>query len=178
MLTEYLRKLGRCCLHGTALVYCLVTLSGCDIFLSCLLDERMNLKTDELPEGMVGEEYHAELTASIKNSFWDSHFDYDYELESGSLPAGLTLQADGDNAVITGIPEEEGVFPIEIEVFSRDLAFMSSYDNCVDATDDRSFDLVIAPADETVEPPENDNEDEEIEAVPTEDEDEPAPEEL
>lgn len=140
---DRLKAMIMSCLKIFAFISCLITLASCDVFLGCLLDERMNLKTDSLPQGQIDEEYYAELTASVKNSIWDSHFDYDYEVEDGVLPAGLILQSDGDNAIITGVPEEAGTFPITIEVFSRDLAFLSSYDNCVDAADNRAFQLVI-----------------------------------
>jgi len=109
----------------------------------------MNLKTETLPDGEVGQEYYAEISASIKNSFFDSFYDYNYELEAGDLPEGLFLENDGDVGIISGVPEEAGIFPIGIEVYSNDLAhraFHDPYINCIDADDTAVFDLLIMEA--------------------------------
>ncbi len=157
-------------LSRTAFMLGLTTLAGCGPLFGCLLDPQMNLKTESLPEGQVGEEYHVELTANIENSWWDSRFDFDYELEAGALPAGLILLPDGDRAIITGVPEEEGTFPLTIEVYSYDLAAHSSYDNCVDSSDEKAFSLEIL-AGEMEDEPEGDEiplEEEGVEEPPAE----------
>ena len=55
--------------------------------------------TAGLPDGQVSVDYYAELSATVEGVTWT--------LEEGTLPPGLTLNANG---VISGIPEEAGAF--------------------------------------------------------------------
>lgn len=123
-----------------------LSLPGCDLFFACFFDEQIHMKTEFLPEGVMGEEYYTELDAGIRNSWFDSLYDIDFEIESGHLPYGLFLEQKGDRAAIRGIPEEAGTFQIEFEVYSIELFQREAVDpivNCIQPNDFATFDLVI-----------------------------------
>jgi len=59
----------------------------------------------ELPDAVVNNEYSVTLTASGDGTVT-------WTIESGDLPAGLTLSADG---TISGTPTEEGLFSVVLK---------------------------------------------------------------
>ena len=69
------------------------------------------ITTVSLPSATVGTLYGATLTAT------GGTMPYRWEISSGSLPAGLSLNADG---TITGTPAATGNFNVEFRVLNRD----------------------------------------------------------
>lgn len=61
--------------------------------------------TVSLPDGQVSKDYYAELRAGLEGAAW--------ELESGELPEGLSLRADG---LISGVPVRAGVYTFIVRV--------------------------------------------------------------
>ena len=84
----------------------------------------MNIVVTDLPNGIPGEQYNALIEARGGDE------PYAYEVTSGNLPPGLTLN--GGTGVITGTPNSEGEFAFTIE--------------CTDSsneTDDQDFIVLI-----------------------------------
>lgn len=62
--------------------------------------------TTELPDGEVGVEYSASVTAE------GEIMQFNWSIQGGGLPPGLTLNADG---TITGTPTEGGTYEFTVE---------------------------------------------------------------
>ncbi|TVR58370.1 MAG: hypothetical protein EA422_16195 [Gemmatimonadales bacterium] len=84
--------------------------------------------THLLPDGRVGESYNATLEAT------GGETPYTWSLDSGSLPAGLTLSPAG---AISGTPTADGTFTFTVRVTGAN-----------ELSDTRQFTLVIDPAPE------------------------------
>lgn len=69
----------------------------------------INLENENLPNGKVGYDYSAQLTAT------GSDGPYTYELVSGDLPLGLTFK----NGLIEGNPQEAGFFSLKLMVTDK-----------------------------------------------------------
>lgn len=87
---------------------------------------RPSIVTEALPEGRVGDSYSAALEATGRGPF-------QWSITSGSLPQGLTLNA--QTGAITGTPSQHGSFAIEVTV---------SDGNQPPLTASRAFTLTIA----------------------------------
>ncbi len=97
-----------------------------------------NIVVTDLPDGDTGQEYSALIEARGGDE------PYSYEVSSGSLPSGLTLN--GETGEITGTPDTDGAFEFTIE------ATDASND-----TDDQDYMVYIGeitdiPGDDTPEP--------------------------
>lgn len=88
----------------------------------------------QLPNGRQGEFYNQQLQASGGTS------PYTYALTNGSLPSGLTLNANGQ---ISGTPTATGTFNFTVQVTdsSADLSFAAS----LDLPNSRYSDFAFAP---------------------------------
>ena len=132
----------------TLIALFLVSFINCGSLISCLIDSRMQLETEVLPQGIVFKNFEAEIKASIKNSWGDDNFDYHFEIDNGRLPEGLYTERNGQSFFIRGIPEEIGSFIIRVNVFSLDLLAQASnnfVDNCIIFDDFREFEILIIP---------------------------------
>ncbi len=67
----------------------------------------VEITSSALPDGEVGADYNETLQAS------GGAVPYNWTLANGSLPPGLTLDANG---TISGVPEEPGDFPVRLRV--------------------------------------------------------------
>lgn len=71
--------------------------------------KEITITTTELPDGVVGEPYSAELKATRRTK----GVDLTWSLESGSLPDGLSLS---DSGFITGTPTTAGEYTFVVKV--------------------------------------------------------------
>ena len=134
-------------------------LNGCDSsiedcsVLDCLISKTMHIETVELPHGYMGQEYYAEIKASIENEPHDNHYSYVFTSNS-SLPFGLNLLSDDLRTgvgVLYGTPMESGSFKIKIRVFSGELinervdygVHHNGMSCCIEEEDTAEFDLII-----------------------------------
>lgn len=69
---------------------------------------QLQIDTNTLPDGMVNQPYHMNLSASGGSG------DYSWKLISSSLPTGIELES--TTGIISGTTLDIGVFPINIEV--------------------------------------------------------------
>lgn len=69
--------------------------------------EPLMVRTTSLPNGYVGQEYEAKLTAS------GGILPLEWELKEGSLPPGMSLHEEGD---LIGVPSEAGEFHFTVTV--------------------------------------------------------------
>lgn len=120
---------------------------GCDHAVNCALDEHIEIDTDYLPNGTLGEEYYTEIKASVHNSIFDDAYDYHFELISGRLPDGLIFESRHDRGIIRGTPFQTGVFWLEVKAHSDRLE-RESYDtyddfNCITYNDYQEYHLTI-----------------------------------
>ncbi len=127
-------------------------LFGCGDLVGCLLEDTLVMRTETLPNGVVGEEYNAEVKAEISDLLFGGALsidaDIDYEIEEGRLPAGLYLEPQGQTAVIRGVPEEAGTFQITIEAYSLELFQREKEDPCIEPNVFATYDIVIEEAPE------------------------------
>ncbi|MBI5181119.1 MAG: PQQ-dependent sugar dehydrogenase [Nitrospirae bacterium] len=72
----------------------------------------LTIITSSLPSGTIGYAYNATLQATGQNTV----LPYTWSLQSGALPAGLTVSNSGNDGVISGTPTESGAFNITIRV--------------------------------------------------------------
>ena len=75
------------------------------------------ISTTSLPAAMAGEPYSEGVSAEGGDG------EYEWEVVSGELPAGLSLSVEdlpANDVVITGVPESEGTFTFTVEVRSGD----------------------------------------------------------
>ena len=81
-----------------------------------LVKTRLLVQTTELGEGTVGEAYSSALTAS------GGKRPYNWSINAGSLPDGLTL--DPSTGIISGVPTTEGlsIFTVQVQDSNLDLA--------------------------------------------------------
>ena len=94
-------------------------MSGCEL-LSEEINECINKVAPKLPpknlvQGQVGVQYFESIQAEVKNANDDS-FDYEFSLDSGSLPAGITYDWDGRLLKFSGTPTVAGTFKFKIKV--------------------------------------------------------------
>lgn len=72
----------------------------------------LTIITSSLPSGTIGYSYNTTLQATGQNTV----LPYTWALQSGALPAGLTVSNSGNDGVISGIPIESGTFNLTIRV--------------------------------------------------------------
>lgn len=91
-----------------------------------IVKDSLQLLTSELVAGVVNLEYFARFVADGGDG------DYAFARVSGSLPTGLRIQ---DGAIV-GTPRESGSFTFALEVTSRGLSDVSSFDLEILQTDE------------------------------------------
>jgi hypothetical protein len=78
----------------------------------------LTIATASLPPAFVGSTYSQAIHAVGGDG------EYDWAVTAGSLPPGLELGVDdlgqGDQAIISGVPEEQGVYTFTLTVMTRD----------------------------------------------------------
>ena len=105
----------------------LFILSGCsdDFFIDELTDNQLEIWTDPLPKGRVGEPYEAILGAEVKNTPFDNRFDMSFRIIDSELPPGIEFSEEEirgqTRAVLRGVPTEAGTTVFVLEAFSRKL---------------------------------------------------------
>lgn len=101
------RRSGLRLLRGaaSALLLLFLSLPGC-----CDLE----IVTDDLPPGKVGEPYRFELESECGSGYWS--------LSAGSLPPGISLNSEGE---LSGTPSTAGtfLFTVKLDDFSGEVIF-------------------------------------------------------
>lgn len=94
--------------------------AGCGDVVNCLTNPKSyrsaELKIVDVPVGVVGGVYQAELRGSIDNEPNDDGFSYDFSFIDGVLPPGTTMIPNGRSVFITGTPTLAGTFAFTIGV--------------------------------------------------------------
>jgi hypothetical protein len=130
---------------------------SCDNF----LQPYVNIDTDTIPDGTVGQPYSAAVHASVQNFVDDNRYDFVFSVSDGNVPAGLTLTANENVATISGTPTVAGSQTLQIQVYSPRLYTEISSNNSQNseatssnpangnalnrATDAKTFKLTISP---------------------------------
>lgn len=124
-------------------------IQGCDSATRCAVSAyKMTIYTDRLPVAVKGEYYRAVITSGIDKNPNDDLYDYEYSYD-GYLPAGLHIQENDRELVISGTPSESGTFSLDVSVMScrlRDEALDDEYYGgftCIDYNDNASFALIV-----------------------------------
>ena len=106
----------------------------------------LSITTTSLPNGIISVPYTAAVAAT------GGTLKYEWEVTQGALPPGLTLSVedlpDGDDLVITGNPEEVGIYRFRVQVTSRDRQ-TASREFTVEITEPAALaidNLVLPPA--------------------------------
>lgn len=92
--------------------------SSCQLFFD-EIEECINKIVPKLPpkllvQGQVGVSYFESIQAEVKNAD-DDAFDYEFSLDSGSLPKGVGYSWDGRLLKFSGTPTEAGTFKFKIK---------------------------------------------------------------
>lgn len=81
------------------------------LLFSCGEDCKFNsIRTEELPEGTVGQKYDAQLTYDISCSYTSKSFEL--VADNGNLPPGIELTKPG---YLTGTPTDTGTYNFRIK---------------------------------------------------------------
>jgi len=93
--------------------------SGCE-YLNEEISECINKIAPKLPAkilvyGQVGVEYFESIQAEVKNAN-DDAFDYEFSLDSGTLPPGITYRWEGRLLRFIGIPSVSGTYRFKLKV--------------------------------------------------------------
>jgi hypothetical protein len=80
----------------------IAAVSGCS-------DCDVRIETEEIPDGVVGEDYETRLDSDCGGDSWF--------LEGGNLPPGIELRQDGD---LLGTPTRAGIFDFTVGVVDTD----------------------------------------------------------
>ena len=117
-------------MNNKAILFLIMALSTCllvgcedlyDGFYEMAFGKDMEITTSSVPAGRVGILYQWPIYAEVKNDPNDDAYDYDWYFTKGHLPEGLLFSDEGDNALISGIPMQSGIFDITIHVSSDRL---------------------------------------------------------
>ena len=94
-------------------------LSGCELLNEeineCISKIRPKLPPKILVQGQVDVPYFESIQAELKNAD-DDAFDYEFSLESGTLPPGIGLSWDGRLMKFTGAPAAAGTYKFTMKV--------------------------------------------------------------
>ncbi|TPN86816.1 hypothetical protein [Aquimarina algicola] len=103
---------------------------SCDEFLEdCIFFvSKPNLRTERISEGRVGIEYYQVIVGEVRNEF--GHYFYSFHVEN--LPDGIRSFEVENKLILQGVPNEAGVFSVEIT--------LSVEEDCYDSEDDDEFD--------------------------------------
>ncbi|UJH67562.1 hypothetical protein [Allomuricauda sp. SCSIO 65647] len=104
------RLLGFCFLAG------LLLLQGCDEIYECIFNIDPEIHDRPLELGLVGEEYYGLVTAEIRNEVNDNDYFYNFDVY-GELPPGIFYDINRRSIEFFGVPEEEGTYRFEVELF-------------------------------------------------------------
>lgn len=95
------------------------SLSGCELLNEeineCISRIRPKLPPKILIQGQIGVPYFESIQAELKNAD-DDAFDYEFSLESGTLPPGIGLSWDGRLMKFTGAPAAAGTYKFTMKV--------------------------------------------------------------
>lgn len=127
-------------LRISALIYISFLISGCELFFNDYQDKVVDtlkdaydcatsgfdegpieISTFELTNGQIGVNYSQTISAEIKNEVDDNDYIYQYTYISSELPNGLSYRESNRYLIIEGVPQEKGMYPVSIEVFSPTL---------------------------------------------------------
>jgi len=97
-------------------VLSVVVLSGCDAVLDCLDNDGPVFSTNRLEPAILNQVYSQTIKASVENEPFDGRFEYDFDVNNGSLPAGITWRESGREITFSGTPTELGTYTIDINV--------------------------------------------------------------
>ncbi len=141
-------KRRRTALRMTVLLGWLALLgTGCeDDLYTEYFGERMTITSTAAPSGRTGEPYSWDIYAEVENDPNDGLYDYNFSLQKGVLPTGLSFSDEGDRARVAGTPMEAGSFPVTIRVSSDRLRFEDLEDedsHIADYGDSKAFEIVI-----------------------------------
>jgi len=111
------------------LLSALLFFSCTEILEDCLLfPAKPEIRTREISDGKVGEQYFEIIEGEVRNDPNDSSYFYFFFLE-GSLPKGLTYFVEGNQLIIKGIPEDRNSGEYVIKIIMRIEARCSSFEN-------------------------------------------------
>jgi len=107
-------------------------ISCSEILEDCLFSTIPNIKTNNIANGTIGNQYIQVINGEVKNNTNDNDFIYDFEI-TNKLPDGLNYNVTGRKLIIEGIPLEKGLFSFEVK--------MTIAQNCTDSiTNDEGSD--------------------------------------
>lgn len=93
--------------------------SGCDYLneeiSECIFKIAPKLPPKSLVYGQVGVDYFESIQAEVKNAN-DDAFDYEFSLDSGTLPPGITYRWDGRLLKFMGSPSASGSYTFKLKV--------------------------------------------------------------
>lgn len=93
--------------------------SSCQLFFDeieeCINKIRPKLPPKILVQGQVGVPYFESIQAEMKNAD-DDAFDYEFSIESGTLPQGVSYSWDGRLLKFSGTPSLAGTYIFKIKV--------------------------------------------------------------
>jgi hypothetical protein len=100
-----------------SILFCvsIITLTGCENVLECIINRRPELPEKSLENGRVGYGYSQIITAEIKNEPHDDNYDYNFQVY-GDIPDGLEVIIDFRTVYIEGIPNNLGSYEFKIAV--------------------------------------------------------------
>ena len=95
------------------------SLSGCELLNEeineCISKIRPKLPPKILVQGQVGVPYFESIQAELKNAD-DDAFDYEFSVESGTLPGGVNYGWDGRLLKFSGTPAVAGTYKFSMKV--------------------------------------------------------------
>lgn len=103
-------------LTKAVIVFIAAALGGCDAVIDCLDNDGPVFSTNRLEPATLNQVYEQTITASVENEPSDGRFDYEFDVNNGSLPEGVTWRQSGRQIVFSGTPTELGSFTIDINV--------------------------------------------------------------
>lgn len=122
-----------------------ITLTSCDILITCLLDIGPKFNTKTVRPATLNEVYDTTIKASIKNSVFDSAYNYRISF-NGNLPEGLSFSMSENNQKfhITGTPTEIGTFQFTLSVkVTSPLESSDTYEDLCFDTDKNNYALNV-----------------------------------
>lgn len=95
-------------------------LSSCDAVIDCIDNDGPEFRDTSLLPATLNQVYLDTIRAAVNNDPFDDGFEYDFDIISGRLPAGISTDQTGRTFTVSGTPTELGDFTFELNVFIDD----------------------------------------------------------